>query len=386
MNTSDYSALAAAVLKRKAEGASRTGGLTRDSGIAVIAQAMHQSSRMRRRARRSALAGIAAAVALTLGSSLVINRHLTARSSPTHQCAASVPNCAAADRRAAAIDVGHVNDRRLLPGSIIQSGSAESVEVHFDSGTQLSLAAGTTVTYEEGTSVRRFSIGRGSVHFKVAKLAKGERFLLQTPDAEVEVRGTVFTTSVVSPTPTCDYRTAVVVDEGVVEVRNGTNVYRLRAGQRWPSDCVQAVEEPATSHGTAVVHRSHRGERQSPPAQPSNVAADTQESPAPTLAASAVRSKDMEATSTSALAIQNDMYARACGEMRRGDTARALASFDQLIARFPDSALIESAYAQRLRLLKQTGSSQAKQAAELYLHRFPDGFARAEARGLLGLP
>jgi outer membrane protein assembly factor BamD (BamD/ComL family) len=88
----------------------------------------------------------------------------------------------------------------------------------------------------------------------------------------------------------------------------------------------------------------------------------------------------------SALALQNDLYARASAERNSGRAAEALALYMQLIIQFPGSALVESAYVQRMRLLARTHDSRATVEAQRYLNRFPEGFARTEAQLLLNSP
>jgi len=88
----------------------------------------------------------------------------------------------------------------------------------------------------------------------------------------------------------------------------------------------------------------------------------------------------------SALALQNDLYARASVERNSGHAAEALALYKQLIAQFPGSALVESAYVQRMRLLARMHDSRAAAEAQRYINRFPDGFARTEAQALLNSP
>jgi TolA-binding protein len=57
----------------------------------------------------------------------------------------------------------------------------------------------------------------------------------------------------------------------------------------------------------------------------------------------------------STLAEQNDLFAAALSARRRGDLGEAVHWLDRLIARYPDGQLIESARAERKRLLEAGG-------------------------------
>ena len=63
----------------------------------------------------------------------------------------------------------------------------------------------------------------------------------------------------------------------------------------------------------------------------------------------------------------------------------AIRLFSRLIDTYPDGPLAEGAMAQRMRLLRSVDPEGAARAAAQYLARFPGGFARAQARQLVGL-
>jgi ferric-dicitrate binding protein FerR (iron transport regulator) len=384
MAPEDYSVLAAAVLQRKATTPPRLSETSRERCIAVIAQAMEHSSRKRRRARQwlGAFCAAAAVVAIALPIAYRHGRDQSARTA--HVCSQVQGNCAnGLGSVTATLDVGHMGQHQVVPGALLKSARGESAQVQFDSGTQLELGAESTVAYEEGSALHRFSMSRGSVRFRVAKLGKGERFLLNTLDAEIEVRGTVFGVRVVDPSNGCGRHTAVSVDEGVVEVRTAEGVHTLHAGEHWPVNCPASNE----AHRQDSPHRKLRAKPQelAPTPRPET---DDSSTVTPTAGQRDDRTQpEAERTEQqSALAAQNDLYARGCREAKAGHAAQALTLFEQLINRYPSSALVESAYAQRLRVLGSTHNGQARAEAQRYLERFPHGFARAEARQLLDLP
>ena len=86
---------------------------------------------------------------------------------------------------------------------------------------------------------------------------------------------------------------------------------------------------------------------------------------------------------SSNLTDQNDLYAEALTAQRKGDVWGAVGAFDRLCARFPSSPLAESAAVERLRLLRDASPSRARAAAQQYLLRYPDGYAHAEAEGIV---
>lgn len=391
MSVIDYSALAARALKHKPV-AVRSPVLSRDRGIAIVAQAMKQSTRTRRRAHwwtGGTLMTAAAAAAIVVVPHLwPLSRRTTEVHAPT-ACSNAAQECIAnAEASVARVDIGHMDGREIAPGAMMQADLGRPARIEFDSGTRMALEGNTMVAYDEGSDTHRFSLARGSVHLEVAKLKVGQRFLLNTVDAEVEVRGTVFDVVVLDAVEGCDQRTRVSVQEGVVEVRSAAELVTLHGGDVWTGQCPQAAKA-AESDSTRVAAsrlgaKSDSGNRGSfasatavEPAQQSRATAEQAASP---------KTLTPESLRTSDLAQQNDIYSRASAERNSGHVREALALYDLLIARYPGSALVESAFVQRFRILRQTGRSEAAREANQYLVRYPKGFARAEAEALVNSP
>jgi hypothetical protein len=206
-------------------------------------------------------------------------------------------------------------------------------------------SADLTVDGDEATQILR--LVAGSVDLHVAKVSADHRFLVTTPDAEVEVRGTKFRVSIGPSDPTCseDAVTHLVVTEGAVVVRHGGTEKRVTAGEQWPADCIAPVEVAA---------------------------------PAPPSAAPAIT-----ASVASSLAEQNDLFAEAIVAKRGGESRVALTAFDRFLAMYPSSPLAQSAAVERMRLLRGAQSPRALGAARQYIARYPGGFARAEAEAIL---
>jgi hypothetical protein len=85
----------------------------------------------------------------------------------------------------------------------------------------------------------------------------------------------------------------------------------------------------------------------------------------------------------STLAEQNDLLTSAVAARRRGDAHAALAALDRFLVLYPASPLAEGAAAERMRLLHSVAPSRAVVAARDYLARYPNGFARTEAEGIV---
>ena len=180
-------------------------------------------------------------------------------------------------------------------------------------------------------AAQRFDLDSGTLEADVAQVAPGGRFVVATDDTEVEVRGTRFEVTVV-PTPSACapfVRTQVMVQEGVVAVRFAGGEVRLSAGSAWPV-CPAPVPPVHLSHGRT--HAPHALDR------------------LPDSVASSPRLRD-----ASTLAEQNDLFAAALTARRRGDVTEAVRWLDRLIDRYPHGQLIDSARAERQRLLVMGG-------------------------------
>jgi ferric-dicitrate binding protein FerR (iron transport regulator) len=397
MSEVDYSVLAARVLKRKPV-VTRESGLSRDRGIAIIAQAMRESNRAKRRLRWWVSGAVTTAVAATAVLTMpryFRHSHDTSTSHATTSCSDSPAACAAAAAAAAStagIDIGHMNGREVVPGGVMQADLGHPARVDFDSGTHIALEGNTMLAYDEGAANHRFSLARGSVHLEVAKLKKGQRFLLNTVDAEVEVRGTVFDVAVLDASNGCEQRTRVSVKEGLVEVRTASELRSLRAGEAWTAEC-SAVSKRIASPALINSSGSQRSIVRTEPAadmlaQKGNPAPlpETQPEVHSSAASPAGLAAPGDSLPTSDLAKQNDMYARASVERNQGHISEALALYKQLVARYPSSALVESATVQRIRILRQSDRAEAIREANRYLLQFPKGFARAEVEALADSP
>jgi hypothetical protein len=251
-----------------------------------------------------------------------------------------------------------------------------TIDLH--TGSRLVVEHGSDVLIDRADQLQRFALDRGSLRADVAKLHKGERFVISTADTEVEVRGTSFRVWVASPDPTCSVlsQTRVAVYEGVVRIRHGAHEVEIARGGYWP-DCGQPLAASATApHAVAEQPTMPRSSRESPrPIRLRSV-------PMPVPAESAAPAVEETPAPASTLAAQNQLFRGANTAARSGQIRAALAMYQRLETLYPDGPLAEPSLVERFRLLKSADAKAARQLAERYLAKFPAGFARSEARKL----
>ena len=265
----------------------------------------------------------------------------------------------------------------LPPGGHLVADAHGGATLRLSTGTEIAIEHDASLAFSGAGPTEHFVLSEGAIRAHVAKLAAGDRFIVSTPDAEVEVRGTVFRVALAESDSACGdgNRTRVTVDEGVVEVRANGQSSLVHPGERWPASCAKARAAASSSEAAATP-------------VPRRVAASAA---GPTLArevhAQAAQLAYAEpATNASRLAQQNDLFSKGITARRSGDTAGAVAAFDSLLSLYPSSALGESAAAERMRALSSTSHAAARSAAKEYLARFPQGFARHDADAILAQP
>jgi FecR protein len=319
-----------------------------DSAISVLAQTIVRGASRRRRRRAAALIGTATAflgVALALAWSPWRSRPpvlpaagaMVAARPRLVVAAGGLARLTTPDGQVHPLPPGH----EWLAGERLRSDALPFV---------LSAADGTTITLQPHSDLsllradtqRWLRLASGDVSVQVAKLRADERFVIVTPDAEVEVRGTRFHVAIAPPDGACGgTATRVVVDEGLVVVRSSGRTTRLPAGTRWPSEC--AVEPPAAA----------------PPPPPSGYSAGGSKrlvKGPPTLASPR---DGVSAPSASTLATENDLFGAALKAERAGDLRAAAQLLEVLVSRFPGSPLKESAERARARVNASKASTSA---------------------------
>jgi ferric-dicitrate binding protein FerR (iron transport regulator) len=349
-----------------------TGGPTppdareRASSIAAIEQAIRASGRAKRRQRWVVgLATVAASAACFVGAERFAAHHVRATSpAPVGQEVQIVAHAVAGGASlmvsgAQAPLVPLVDGRAVTSGSRIVTPPNGQATLSFSTGTTASLGPGADMSVQEEGGSQLLRLDGGAVDLHVAKLVVGQRFRVDTVDTEVEVRGTRFHVEVVDAASSCagGVVTRVAVSEGAVVVRHAGVETSVAAGDVWPKGCAATIP---TAAGTV--------------ADTGSIAARS---------ARTVRAPAEAPARPSDLVGQNDLYAQGIAAWRRGDGAGALSAFDQLLARYPGGQLAESAWVQRMRVLKSIAPDRAPASAREYLARYPNGSGRPLAESLL---
>lgn len=397
MTSPPFAHLAARALARaeaRESGPDATRATARTQAVAAMERAL-RSRRRQLKLRRVAItcAGAAALAAAVVGLTVLVSRTEPARLADTHRGTPTklAVTRGAADSREAASNQARVEvvatdavegttvvggnahggglDGTVLPvGSRIVTPARGSARLALSTGTHLTVGPRSELAVVRDGAVEAFRLEQGELRAEVAKLHIGERFLVNTPDTEIEVRGTIFEVRVTAPSDACEgLRTQLIVTEGVVTVRHDGELVRVTAGERWPNDC----------------GRTHvAGHRVDPaPTNERRPALALGQETNPTAAIQAPFAAQPVAGSR--LAAMNDAYARAVTLRQHEDLAAAIAAFTAFTSEYQDGPLAESARVELLRLLVRTDRSRARATAAQYLQDFPTGFAREEAARVL---
>jgi ferric-dicitrate binding protein FerR (iron transport regulator) len=385
----------------------------RDVAVARLADALRTRARLQRRKRAIYTVAVAAGVALVAFGAIGVARH-----------AGSVASAGAGTGAPGAPDLGRVEDprgvtvvrdghteaigggARVAEGTELRTSPSSEARLDFDSGTRVIIGGSARVRLVEQSQRKRFSLEAGSLFAKVAKLGADERFVVATPDAEVEVRGTAFRVTIVPADRACEdgSPTRLDVAEGVVVVRHGGVEHRVAAGQHWPGCGTPAsasasalalgtagAAKPSPASGSAFTATPSGGVPVIPvgalpastaPAQPPSTSTLTAAARGEGPGSLSAPSTPSAPEASSRLAEQNDLFDDAMRLKRSGDPTGAVAKLDRLLSLYPSGPLSESASAERMRLLASTDRARAAVAARDYLRRHPRGFARAEAESI----
>jgi len=216
----------------------------------------------------------------------------------------------------------------------------------------------------------RLLLQGGWFELSVDKLRASQRFLLELPDGELEVKGTRFIVEV------RDAKTARVrVHEGRVALRlRGQPPLLLGTGDSWPplAAAPAATTKPIAPLAGAASNESAESSRVRAPVP----------SAAPTPPARGTGSV-IEAP-TDSIPPAGDAFAQAMSAFSAGDFGKAERLFTAFERAHPADARVEDATFLRAVARARRGDVTAAQAiARDYLRRYPNGLRRAEAERLL---
>jgi hypothetical protein len=265
--------------------------------------------------------------------------------------------------------------RRVLSGRERSLHDGDAVQTA--AGAQARLATSkASVNISESTELRvsrpsraeeRISLRRGRVDVAVDKTVETKRaVVVETPDAEVVVRGTVFDVRVDPASGSTT--THVHVTRGSVWVLSqGVQVALLSAGQSWSSAGGVAGVTPAP---VPITTAPVPAIEPAPAVQPARPAA-------------AGAAKEAASRKSGTLAEENRLFNAGIEARNRGDAGRAAELFGELLSQYPQSVLRETTQVERFRALSRAGQTgRAASEARRYLAEHADGSARAEAREL----
>ena len=367
MNLPPYAKKAAQLLRQQANTAPcATDDETRARSLGTIHQALVAGRKRRTRVWLGSAAALAAAIALVA----LARERFDTRARDTARVvmiATPVGKGAKVSNRTGSRELGPRVP--LAEGSTIMGHRAGGATISISTGTSLKLAGTAKLSIESAGATQRLSLAAGQLEAHVAKLEPGQRFIIDTPDASVEVRGTAFRLKVLEGADECgsNSRTRVQVSEGIVDVVANGQLTKLRAGDRWPATCAWqpavAQTDAASQMAEAPARQAEGSTRSIPrsrsiPMRPATSAAST-------------------------LTEQNDLFARAVRARRSGDSNEAMRLYSRLLAVYPQSPLAQNAHVEMMRLLAVSDTAAARRQAEKYLRNYPNGFARDEAHRLL---
>lgn len=341
----------------------------RDRLVRSMKDAVERAAEGAERSRRFRRGGVlvAAAAGILLLSGLLLKQHSAQGGAVAGLDRVSGTVVLTQEGTGKVVSSGH---RTLHDGDSVQTaaGARAHLATHKSS---VNVSESTEVKVSQPSAAEeRISLRRGRVDVAVDKTIEAKRsVVVETPDAEVVVRGTVFDVRV-EPLLNAT-NTHVHVTRGSVWVlAQGVQVALLSAGQSWSSAAgvaAAATPEPAPSPVTA-----HQVDS-APAVAPSPVA----RSLAPPTA------KEATPHRAGTLAEENRLFSAGVEARNRGDAARAAELFGELLSAYPQSTLREVAQVERFRALKQAGqTTRAAGEARKYLAEHTDGAARTEARDL----
>jgi TolA-binding protein len=339
-----------------------------------IRQANEQRDRRARMARYGKVALAAASIVLALGVGYRVQQS-EVRSDPAVHSSASHVAAAVRDVKGTLV-VTHAGRARVVsPSEVAELSLGDELSTAADGHALLKtersaikVEPATQLSMAHGPLEERIHLSVGRVELKVQKQPHSNRsVVVETPNAEVVVRGTMFSVSVDSEQDVPV--THVRVTEGSVWILHDGKRDLVSVGNEWTSNRSrnEATEAPAPARA---------------PTPEGVVSAPAAVSAPPTTARNSAATSAAARTASGSLGEENRMFQAAVDARNHGDDARALELFGALLARYPNGRLSEEARVERMRALRRVGNAAgAASEARRYLAEHPHGYAQDEARG-----
>jgi hypothetical protein len=325
------------------------------------------SAAQRKRTRRAVRlvfgsAAVAAAIALALGLRVALREYETrsptaaSQSAPDSALVRPVSGLVTLVRNGTPVSVH--SERPLETGDRLNAVAEAEAEVRLGDPVLVNLHGPHSLSLLSSRGAeRRIRLDNGRIKAQVSEHPSDRpKLIVETPDVEVVVKGTVFEVNVRHDDANAS-TTGVAVQRGRVLIRRaGRDVTVVSAGETWSS---REVVASSRSAGEAPNAQSHRARSR---------AGTTVERTPP----------------SGTLGEENRLYQSAMEARNRRDDVTAVAFFSALLTRYPHSPLAPEAHVERMRALERIGrKDDAAREADRYLDDHPRGFAHDEARELI---
>jgi hypothetical protein len=343
----------------------------------VIGRAAESRKRERRFRRIAASLAVAASVLGAIGAGYSLRQH--------HAPKATAHSSTRSDVRAVLgmVTLMHesqqsvVKEAALAVGDSVSTAADACAEVALTDLVVARIAGSSEVDVVAPRSAFHWlRLDRGRLDAKVDdRPSTTPKLIVETPDVEVVVTGTVFEVDVARPDPSAQSVTRVSVTKGRVVVRRaGVEVAAVAAGQSWTSEIAAPIAVPVL--GSTL---SHEGVERSPSMRGSLTRVGRAEKVAGLPSAA-----NLDDVQMGTLAQENALFQSAVEARTRGDDAGAADRLGRLLTHYPSSPLAGEARVERMRALSRAGRApEAAREARRYLADHPDGFAREEAKRLV---
>jgi hypothetical protein len=300
---------------------------------------LRRRQQMRRRWGYRVGMALAAAVALGFGYKAVVERAQEQNAPGLLLSTTEPPEGSRSVRLTGGTEKGEV-EQALKLGERITTALGVEGEIVLSEGARLILREGSSLRLKKAAELEdEVELEQGHVDVDVPLLEGRVRHLVVwTPTASVWVTGTQFAVEV---KPALDDRaglTTVRVSRGSVRVVAGEREARVSAGERWSSSepelgsARKAFEEPTVDQPAA-----------------------TAEKIIPKPAARTEPASSVAHENRPSLARENKSFLAALAARNRGDDVQAVKLYDEFLARYPRSELVQEVKAERLRAIERLG-------------------------------